>query len=196
MVVFNWKTLAFVVIFILGTMAGMAIDSQFSGTNKNTTTMVIDHSTGEMVIVKDTLEDTTQKKHLLERLLGSGPEEVASPQDWVKEEDISVLNNRVIIKVDNPEWARFTNTNSMDPVIDEGSHAIEIVPKIPEDISVGDIVSYKSNLVEGTIIHRVVKIGYDTKGWYAIFKGDNNNSNDPEKVRFDQIKRVVIAIIY
>jgi uncharacterized protein (UPF0248 family) len=50
--------------------------------------------------------------------------------------------------------------------------------------------------VSGTIIHRVVKIGQDSEGWYAILKGDNLSQEDPEKVRFDQVQRVVVAIIY
>ena len=45
---------------------------------------------------------------------------------------------------DNPEWSVFTDTNSMDPVIDSTSNAIEIIPKQAEDIHVGDIVAYQS----------------------------------------------------
>ena len=125
----------------------------------------------------------------------AGPE-IDSPSDWIKEEQIKVYSNRVIIEIDDPEWASFTNTNSMDPVIDETSHAIEIVPKSTDGINAGDIISYKSDYAEGTIIHRVTKTGYDKEGWYCIAKGDNNPTTDPGKIRFNQIKRILVAIIY
>jgi hypothetical protein len=119
-----------------------------------------------------------------------------SPYDRISENQIHVYNDRIVIDLQNAEWASFTDTNSMDPVIDKGANAIQIVPHSPDDIHLGDIVSYKSSLVSGTIIHRVVKIGQDSEGWYAILKGDNLSQEDPEKVRFDQVQRVVVAIIY
>ncbi|NOZ80978.1 MAG: hypothetical protein GXP63_04865 [DPANN group archaeon] len=125
-----------------------------------------------------------------------GPGEVASPKDWIPEKDIHVYNDRVIIDVKNPEWAAFTDTNSMDPVFDKGSNAIEIVPTSSEQVTPGEIVSYQSRYASGTIIHRVKETGQDEDGWYAIMQGDNNPRPDPGKVRFDQIRRLVVAIIY
>ena len=84
----------------------------------------------------------------------------------------------------------------MDPVLDETANAIEIIPKSEEDIHLGDVVSYKSKLVNSVIIHRIIKISRDEKGTYYTLKGDNNKMPDPEKVRFNQIERIVIAIIY
>jgi len=119
-----------------------------------------------------------------------------SPFDRIKEDQIHVYSNRVVIDIDNVEWSRFSDTNSMDPVIDNSANAIQIVPETPEDIHVGDIVSYKSDYSDGIIIHRVYETGYDEIGWYAIMKGDNISQPDPGKVRFNQVKRVVIGIIY
>lgn len=124
------------------------------------------------------------------------PKEKPSPQDWISEDQIHVTNAGVRIDIQNAEWARFTDTNSMDPVFDAGSNAIEIVPSKSSQIQIGDIVSYYSPTAGATIVHRVVETGYDEEGWYAFFKGDNINSNDPEKVRFSQIRRIVVAIIY
>ena len=123
-------------------------------------------------------------------------EEKPSPSERITENQIHVYKNQVLIDIENPEWATFTDTNSMDPVFDKGSYAIEIVPKTPSEIQVGDIASYKSIYSDGTIIHRVIETGQDENGWYAKFKGDNNADADPEKVRFSQIQRVVVAIIY
>ncbi len=122
--------------------------------------------------------------------------ELASPQDWIKEDQIHVYSDRIIIDLKDAEWATFTDTNSMDPIIDKGSNAIEIIPKSENDIEVGDIVSYKSEYADGTIIHRVIEKGKDENGVYFILKGDNNSANDPGKVRFDQIKRVLVGILY
>lgn len=122
--------------------------------------------------------------------------EQPSPSDWIKEDQIQVLDDKVIINLNNPKWAKFTDTNSMDPLFDSTANAIEITPTSEEDIQLGDVVSYKSELVEGIIIHRVIKIDKDENGTYFTLKGDNNNYSDPEKVRFNQIQRVLVAIIY
>ena len=131
------------------------------------------------------------------RLLGiSSPPERAGPGDRISEDQILVSNERVLINIQGADWATFTDTNSMDPVIDAGANAIEVAPRSPEDVQVGDIVAYESKYAEGTIIHRVVAKGEDEQGVYYTIKGDNNSAPDPGKVRFEQIKRVVVAIIY
>ena len=122
--------------------------------------------------------------------------EKPSPSDWIKESQIEVYSTHVTIDIQNSEWAMFTNTNSMDPVFDETSHALEIVPETEAEIKVGDIVSYRSDYAEGTIIHRVIYKGQDDEGVYFVMKGDNNPASDPGKVRFDQIERVLVAIFY
>ena len=132
----------------------------------------------------------------LEKPFSLRAKELPSPGDWIKERQIHVYNDKVVIDIEDPVWAGFYNTNSMDPIIDETSNAIEIVPESEDDIQVGDVVSYVSEEDYSTIIHRVVEIGYDKKGKYFVMKGDNNATEDPEKVRFNQIERVLVAIIY
>jgi hypothetical protein len=129
-------------------------------------------------------------------MLEPGATERISPDDRIKEHQIKVYNDKVVIELEGAQWASFTDTNSMDPVIDDGVHAIEIIPLHPDEVHVGDIMSYESTLVDGTIIHRVVETGYDEEGWYAIMKGDNLRNRDPERVRFNQVRRIVVAIIY
>ncbi len=121
----------------------------------------------------------------------------ASPHDWVEEGDIRVFEDKVVINIKNPQWASFYPTRSMDPVFDKGANAIQIVPESPADIHVGDIISYESSYVDGTVIHRVIDIDKDdNEEWFAITKGDNNEFKDPDKVRFDKVKKVLVAIIY
>ena len=126
----------------------------------------------------------------------SGVKELDSPADHISNDKIHVYDSRILLDIQDAEWSIFSDTNSMDPVLDAESNGIEIKPNSPEDIAIGDIISYKSNIVDGIIVHRVVDIGEDEQGWFAIAKGDNNPANDPEKVRFDMIQGVVVAIIY
>jgi len=129
-------------------------------------------------------------------MFAQAPEPKDSPMDRIPEKAIVVYKDRIILDIQNAQWATFTNTHSMEPVITAGANAIEIVPKSEDEIKVGDIVSYKSEYAEGYIIHRVVYKGQDEKGTYYIMKGDNILTNDPGRVRFSQIQRVVVAIIY
>jgi hypothetical protein len=126
-------------------------------------------------------------------ITGSGNER-ASPSDWVNEREIIVSKDQVIIKVANATLAEFADTNSMDPLLDKGTNGIEIVPKSADDVNTGDIIAFKSSY--GTIIHRVIEKGFDEQGAYFITKGDNNKSADPDKIRFEQIELVLVALIY
>ena len=119
-----------------------------------------------------------------------------TPFDRIKEDKIKILSDRIIIFIDKPQLAYFAPTGSMKPVLNEKSNAIEVVPKSEQDLHVGDIASYKSRESDDIIIHRIIKISYDSKGWYCIFKGDNNDKPDNERVRFSQIQRVVVGILY
>ena len=120
----------------------------------------------------------------------------AMPADRVSQEEIHVKNEKVILDIKNPKWSRFTDTKSMEPVLGKGAYGIHIVPKEPSDIDVGDIVAYRSDYADGTIIHRVIEKSKDDEGVYYVLKGDNNPSRDPGKVRFEQVERVLVAIVY
>lgn len=118
-----------------------------------------------------------------------------SPADHIKEDQIRVEGNQVIITIKNANIASFTDTNSMDPLLDENSNAIQIRPQSPSDIHLGDIISYAS-FSGGIIIHRVVEISEDDEGIFYIAKGDNNSRPDDEKIRFEQVRYITVGIIY
>lgn len=188
--------LVFTVVFVIGWIAH-SIYAYLSNDNIN---YDIDLGISEVNAYNeensaDYIEETKEDKSFF-ALFEKDSTELPSPFDRIKESQIHVLNNRVIIDIEDPEWAAFTDTNSMDPVFDYGTNAIEIVPKSHDEIHVGDIVSYRSDYADGVIIHRVIKIDEDQDGWYAILKGDNNDKQDPGKVRFDQIERILVAVIY
>jgi len=125
------------------------------------------------------------------------PDDIPSPSAAIDAEDIRVLGDRVEIRVPNVIPAVFTDTNSMDPVIDAGTTALELTITSPNQVQVGDIVSYETSLAPGIfVIHRVVEKGADEDGVYFILKGDNNPTTDPEKVRPEQLRRKVIGLLY
>ncbi|MCL6500612.1 MAG: S26 family signal peptidase [Candidatus Pacearchaeota archaeon] len=122
--------------------------------------------------------------------------EKPSPGNWIKENQILVYKDRVVILVPNAIVSAYMNTNSMDPSIDSTANGIEIVPQSPEDIHVGDIIAYAPSTSDETlIVHRVIAVGVDDKGWYCITKGDNAAQADG-KVRWEMIKYVTVAIVY
>jgi hypothetical protein len=122
--------------------------------------------------------------------------EVVSPFDHVSDDKIKVYSDKVIIELDDPSWASFTDTNSMDPVLDSGANSIEIKPTSESDIKVGDIISFKTAYSSGIIIHRVAEIGYDENGIFYLTKGDNNPTVDPGKRRFEDVVGIVVGVIY
>ncbi len=120
--------------------------------------------------------------------------EVMSPSDWVKESQIFVYDDRVVLNVENAYLAGYANTNSMDPLLDERSNGIEMIPKSEDDLNVGDVIVYETDI--GLIVHRIVEISADENGKYFILKGDNNSTEDPYRVRFNQIRYVLVGVIY
>lgn len=116
------------------------------------------------------------------------------PSDRVRQSQISIYPDHVSVSIPGVRWANFSSTGSMLPVLGEGANALQVVPKFASDINVGDIISYKLN--NRVIIHRVIEIGSDEEGAYFIAKGDNNSEPDPMPVRFSQIDRVVVGILY
>ncbi len=168
-------------VFILGIIAGVLITSNFASANNeiNNNTWV------------DTPQNQLQQFNPFETVQSR-----ENPKDRVPEKAIEVYKDRIILDISNAQWATFTDTHSMEPVIFKGANAIEVTPKSEEDIKVGDIVSYKSVYAEGNIIHRVIYKGQDEQGVYFVMKGDNLPSSDPGRVRFSQMQRVVIGLIY
>ena len=118
-----------------------------------------------------------------------------SPQDVIKENQIIVTKDKVIIYIDNAEWSKYADSHSMEPLLSSSANGLEIIP-ICNKIKNGDIIVYASKTINELIVHRVIKIEEDKDGLFFTLKGDNNNVVDPEKVRCSQIKYQVIGIIY
>ncbi len=140
-------------------------------------------------------EMADRNKALLEQIsiLASNPSLV--PVSRIQEGEINLTNESVVILVNNPFLARFSDTGSMLPLISHESKAIQVIPANYSEIMPGDIISFE-NIMGETIIHRVIETGFDEQGWYAVTRGDNTYKDDPEVVRFPQVRRVLVAIIY
>jgi len=123
-------------------------------------------------------------------------EEKESPADRIKDSDVNVFSNNVRIDIRNAKSRKFIDSNSMDPLIDEGTTTIEIKPKYASEIKVGDIIAYDVDGYDYAFVHRVIKIGNDAEGVYFVTKGDNYWQEDPDKVRFSQVEGVVVGILY
>lgn len=116
------------------------------------------------------------------------------PYDRIQKEDVHVYADHVKLDISGARWAKFSPTGSMLPVLGTTAHALQIIPKSPNEIHEGDIVSFQHE--QKIISHRVIATGEDDRGWYAITQGDNNPEPDPVLVRFSQIDRVVVAVLY
>ena len=115
----------------------------------------------------------------------------------IKREEFFRLMNSVRIDIKNAKWRKFIDSNSMDPLIDEGTTTIEIKPKYANEIKVGDIVAHSMDDNDDyAFVHRVVEIGNDENGIYFVTKGDNYWQEDPYKIRFSQIEGIVVGILY
>ena len=115
------------------------------------------------------------------------------PSDWVKENQIQVYPDKVVINVANTRISQYADTGSMLPTFGENANGIRIVPSSAEQIKIGDIISFEKG--DMLIVHRVIDKGVDEKGIYFITKGDNNPETDG-KVYFENIKYVTIGVIY
>ncbi len=115
-----------------------------------------------------------------------------SPTPRVK--DFSLSDKTFQFEGEDLAWAEVADTNSMVPTIDAGTKVIFTKRFAVEELRVGDIISYRRG--ERNILHRIVEIGYDSEGWYAVTKGDNARLPDLGKVREGDITKVVIAVIY
>jgi len=54
--------------------------------------------------------------------------ELISPQDRIKDSQIHIYKNKIILDIENAKYARYADTNSMDPILDKGATGIEIIP--------------------------------------------------------------------
>jgi hypothetical protein len=172
--------LLFVLIFALGATSASLIYE----VGKITSEKPLDVIANPVQSISDTFAAATE---------GKAPEKI-SPADHIKENQIKVYDDKIELDIKNAVWSRFADTNSMDPFFDQEANGIEIKPNSEDDIQIGDVISYQNG--NDVIIHRVIKKDADENGTYFTVKGDNNPVQDPIKLRFSQIKGIMVGVIY
>ena len=115
------------------------------------------------------------------------------PNNYINKNQIQVEEDRIIIYIKNAKISRYASTGSMLLLLGENANGIEIIPLSPEQISIGNLVTFESQ--GELIIHRVIDKGQDSKGYWFVTKGDNNPKTDG-KIYFSQVKYITIALIY
>lgn len=82
-------------------------------------------------------------------------------------------------------------TGSMKPEYSVGD--VIIIKETPkEKIKAGDVINYISENEADTITHRVIEVEEKQGQTYYKTKGDNNNSEDPEPINYNQVKGVLV----
>lgn len=119
---------------------------------------------------------------------------VVAPQSRVDISSVVISENAAMINVANLTPGIIAPTGSMYPLLQEDTIVLEQQPASHNDLLPGDIIVFEYK--DTRIIHRIVQVGWDDEGWYAMTKGDNNPLQDPSKVRFESVKGVVVGIIY
>lgn len=87
------------------------------------------------------------------------------------------------------------NSGSMFPTIVGGETLLIQYAPAKEDVHVGDILYFQIKDRLEPSVHRVIEIGVDQNGWYAITQGDNNFYPD-QRIRFEQILGKVVGVLY
>jgi len=143
---------------------------------------------------------------------------ITHPGDWIRSEHITKITpNEFCFRYGNLTYSGVVGTRSMVPTIYKDAALLLTKNFTKEDLHVGDIIAVKeSNVLKiinyplymlvgidvgevenaDSYVHRIIYIGEDAEGWFAITKGDNCILPDLRKVRFEDVEGVVIGILY
>ena len=125
------------------------------------------------------------------------------PLDRIDDSNIKVYSDKIVIE------GTFGKTgatgDSMLQVSPNGTTHITIKPRSPEEITIGDLIVFNKpkEMIENgftsnttTILHRVIDKGTDSEGIYYYTKGDSNYKGDGAKIRFENITKIVVGVIW
>ena len=133
--------------------------------------------------------------------------EIPSPRDIIAQSDIVYLGDKQIVTIGNvlPKvWlTTVADTNSMDGTIDIGHTMIlSNNKKYLDKVDIGDIVVWQkwvlwvNKLASKTIMHQIIAIAEDDKGWFCYTQGINCPSKDPWKIRRKDIMWIALGVIW
>jgi hypothetical protein len=105
-----------------------------------------------------------------------------------------------IVRIWGPDLRLWTPIGtSMSPTVGDGTHHVLTQRVDTDKIVTGSMLVFKAPVLTGKVLHRVVAVGNDLEGWYAITRGDNVFYSDIDllgKVREEDIEGVVVGILY
>ncbi len=112
-----------------------------------------------------------------------------SPKIRIKPEPVHIAGGTLTVTgLSGCFIAAIAPTNSLDPCIDDGMLVV-LDPNVNvTDLICGDIIWYETPNYQA--IHRIIEIGNDESGWWALCRGDNNPRDDGIKVRSHEIRGV------
>ena len=126
------------------------------------------------------------------------------PFDRIDDSNIKVYSDKIVIE-GSFNKIKSSGTGSMLPMLFKGATYFTVEPD-KEEIEVGDVIVFKAPKEEmkengfnisGTLItHRIIDKGTDSEGIYYYTKGDHNNKIDGAKIRFENITRIVVGVIW
>ena len=149
-----------------------------------------------VALLENELNESERLNLLLQKRLNATSSISAIDFSRISRDQVQIYPDRVVLQATNVFPVKFTNSTSMYPFINQNVFALQVRPQSPDDLAVGDIIGFQSKAFNTLIIHRIVQVGYDTDGWYAVTKGDTNTQPDPGKVRFSDVQGVLIGLIY
>ena len=124
--------------------------------------------------------------------LSTGNTILNTQSNWLTEDDIQLKDNQLIININNSQILTYSDTRSMQPYVNQNSMSIILKPEYGS-LKVGDVIIFQKN---GKLItHRIVGLGTDNSGVFYLTQGDNNEVSDG-KIRFEDIKGVVVGVLY
>ena len=107
-------------------------------------------------------------------------------------DSIKVYADKVQIEVPDMHYAK-VNSDSMAPFITHDSVVFEKTPSSPEEIHIGDIISFYEPSQDKTVLHIIIEIvQIDGKTYYKT-KGTANPEADPWLVPYENVKGIMVG---
>ncbi|MEM3154376.1 MAG: signal peptidase I [Candidatus Woesearchaeota archaeon] len=109
-------------------------------------------------------------------------------------ESIKVYADRVEIGYAGLNYAT-VNSNSMAPIITDKSVVFEKVPESPDEIKVGDVISFYEPSENAIVLHAVIEVLDANEGTFYKTKGLANPEADPWLVPYDNVKGIMVGTV-
>ncbi len=104
----------------------------------------------------------------------------------------TVYPDKVLVDYPGLRYAR-VSSDSMAPIITHDSVVFEKSPGSPDDIHIGDFISFYEPSVNGIVLHMVIGITDGGNGVFYQTKGVANPEADPWLVPYENVKGIMVG---